>query len=168
MSVINSNVIKSSIKFKEEGDITNKLNKKTLYKWNISKRTGFYLILNIIINILKERNDKKIKLDELSILINKRYKENYNYIIKKHKKPKSLYNFLKVEFNGINNITDIYLYNIMYIKNDHIFLLNTESMKKDLKNDLKKDLKKTLKNESDNDNYLFNWYYITDEEIPNI
>ena len=148
-----SNITDDSINYNEETHIKYKLNQNTLYKWNISKRTGFYLIFNIIITILKERINNKIKLDELSILINKRYKENYNFILKKHKRAKSLYNFLKVEFDGIYNIIDIYLYNILYIEKNYLYLNN------------KIDINLNICDET---NYFRDWYYINTDEIINI
>lgn len=154
MSVIDLDMIRKTIKFNEDPIITNRLNKKNLHKWNISKRTGFYIILNIITNILKERKNNNIKLDELSLLINKRYKETHNFIIKKNRKPKSLYNFLKLEFNGLNHIIDYYLYNIYFVKKGHLYL--------------KDGFDNNIGNKENIDNYLMSWHYITDEEISNI
>ena len=59
MSIDDLEMIRKTIKFNEDPHITDRLNKKNLHKWNISKRTGFYIILNIITNILKESSLSK-------------------------------------------------------------------------------------------------------------
>ena len=70
--------------------LLNLLNSKTSYKWNINKNLAYFFAFTIIKKILSERNNNIIRLDELTQLINKRYKETNDFIIKKTRKPRIL------------------------------------------------------------------------------
>lgn len=68
------------------------------YKWNISLEEGESLILNTIQDILKEKIENCINLDELSLLLNSRTK---NILITNNKKQKQLTNFIKNNYGSI-------------------------------------------------------------------
>lgn len=89
-------------------DNQQKLKTKTKHRWNINKQYAHHIIIHIINMIFDERIHKTIHLSDLSILINKRYNTHYNIIIRKNNKPKTLYNFIKVEFSGIEHFINEY------------------------------------------------------------
>tara|TARA_A100001015_G_C14981385_1_gene709593 strand:- start:1179 stop:1685 length:507 start_codon:yes stop_codon:yes gene_type:complete len=150
----------------------NLLNSKTCYKWNINKKLAYFFALTIIKKILSERNNNIIRLDELTQLINKRYKETNDFIIKKNKKPKSLYNFIKLEFNGIEYFIENYLFelckiyeinNIKQVKqHDSLNILNNSNT---LNNKYLKKVQKNLKDIYVENEKLQDWYFVTNEDI---
>lgn len=150
----------------------NLLNSKTCYRWNIDKKLAHFFASTIIKKILIERNNNIIRLDELILLINKRYKETNDFIIKKNKKPKSLYNFIKLEFNGIEYFIVNYLFelciihtnnNIKFVKLINCNLNNNNNDK--LNNKYLKNLKENLKDIFiENDKDLLDWYFVTNED----
>jgi len=94
------------------------------YKWNISKKEGSTLIYNTIIQILKERNEQCIEIDELLLLLNSRTK---TIEITNNNKQKTLINFLKNVFGGLNYFLDEYEDIIKYEINDTFYIkLNCE------------------------------------------
>ena len=94
------------------------------YKWNLSKNEGSTLIYNLIIEILKERTDNCIEIDELLLLINSRTKE---IKITNNNKQKTLTNFIKNVFGGLNLFLDTLEDINKYERNDTIYIkLNCE------------------------------------------
>ena len=73
------------------------------YKWNLSKKEGSILIYTTIVQILKERNEQCIEIDELLLLLNSRTKA---IEITNNNKQKTLTNFIKNVFGGLNLFLD--------------------------------------------------------------
>ena len=75
------------------------------YKWNISEEKGRNMTYNLVEDILKEKTDNTIEIDELTFLLNNRTKD-VNII--NNNKKKNLTNYIKVVFGGIVNFIDDY------------------------------------------------------------
>ena len=106
------------------------------YKWNITEEEGKSLIYNTIMEILKERENKCIELNELNLLLNNRTK---SIDIKNNNKKKNLTNFIKNNYDSIiyfiekyDNISHFKKENNIYFKlnptyeNEWIFVENDE------------------------------------------
>ena len=75
------------------------------YKWNLSKQKGRKLIFNIISDILKERKNQCIHIDELGILLNNRTKKQE---FLNNNKKKNIHNFIKTVYGGLVQFLDDY------------------------------------------------------------
>jgi len=75
------------------------------YKWNISEEKGRNMTYNLVEDILKEKTDNTIEIDELTFLLNNRTKD-VNII--NNNKKKNLTNYIKVVFGGIVHFIDDY------------------------------------------------------------
>ena len=75
------------------------------YKWNISEEKGRNMTYNLVEDILKEKTDNTIDIDELTFLLNNRTKD-VNII--NNNKKKNLTNYIKVVFGGIVHFIDDY------------------------------------------------------------
>ena len=93
-------------------------NSKTIYSWNISKKSVHCYATNLIKDLFSKKNNNMI-------FIKKQIKKKHNIIIKRNNQPKSLCNFIKLEFRGIeyfinNYLSDIYkiviIDNMKYVK----------------------------------------------------
>ena len=73
------------------------------YKWNISEEKGRNMTYNLVEDILKEKTDNTIDIDELTFLLNNRTKD-VNII--NNNKKKNLTNYIKVVFGGIVHFLD--------------------------------------------------------------
>ena len=100
-------------------------NSKTIYSWNISKKSVHCYATNLIKDLFSKKNNNMIFINNLSISLNKQFKKKHNIIIKRNNQPKSLCNFIKLEFRGIeyfinNYLSDIYkiviIDNMKYVK----------------------------------------------------
>ena len=61
------------------------------------------IIHNLIENLLKERRDKKIEIEELTFLLNNRTK---SMNITNNNKKKNISNFIKTVYGGLSNFID--------------------------------------------------------------
>ena len=75
------------------------------YKWNISKEKGSNLIYNLIDQILLEKIDNSIEIEELLFLLNNRTK-NIDFL--NNNKKKNINNFIKNVFGSLTNFVDTY------------------------------------------------------------
>jgi hypothetical protein len=109
------------------------------YKWNISIKEGEKIAFDSIMNILKEKKENKIQINELIFLLNNRTK--HVKLFNNHKK-KNITNFIKTNFHGIQS----------FIENYENFLLIKES------NGIIIKLNKEFENELYND-----WIFVNDD-----
>ena len=75
------------------------------YKWNLSKQKGRKLIFNMISDILKERKNQCIHIDELGFLLNIRTKKKE---FLNNNKKKNIHNFIKTVYGGLVQFLDDY------------------------------------------------------------
>ena len=92
-------------------EINESLNSDTINKWTISKRPVYNFASAIIKDILQKRDNNMIYIINLTVLLNRQFKK-HNIIIKRNRKPRSICNFIKMEFNGIESFINTYLTDI--------------------------------------------------------
>ena len=99
------------------------------YKWNISVEDGKKLAFDSIMEILEEKKENKIKINELIFLLNNRTK---NIKLFNNHKKKNLTNFIKNNFHGIQSFIEDYE-NFLLIKeeNEITIQLNNENLYND-------------------------------------
>ena len=73
--------------------------------WNISSEKAFDLIHSLLINILKEQQNKLIPLNDLVYLLNCRSKFQK---IHKNKKHNCLSKYIRIQYGGIEKFLDDY------------------------------------------------------------
>ena len=103
-------------------------NSQTTYSWNISKKSVHCYAANIIEDLFSKKDNNMIFINKLSISLNKLFKKKHNIIIKRNNQPKSLCNFIKLEFRGIEYFINNYLsdiYKIVIIDNMKFVKLKT-------------------------------------------
>jgi len=120
MSKFFTNVSKESKVEQEDSEEikVNKLNKllnsDTIHKWTISKRPIYNYASTIINDILKKRDNNMIYIINLTLLLNRQFKK-HNIIIKRNGKLRTICNFIKVEFGGIESFIKTFLSDICKI-----------------------------------------------------
>lgn len=112
------------------------------YKWNIDKEKCLDIAKNISIDILKEKTDHIIELNELVTLLNKR---TYHLDMRNNNIKRTMTKFLKSNCKGILN----------FLENSDVFFVN----KKDNKIFISYNNKENLFGEFDD------WLYINKENI---
>ena len=94
------------------------------FKWNISKEKGIEIAHKLIIEILKENNNK-LPLNELVFLLNIRSKE---YNIHSNKKHNCFTKYLKIVHSGIIKFLDDYNIYGIFKRSNKIDILLIEDL----------------------------------------
>lgn len=89
------------------------------YDWNISRKEGELLLINIFQNLLEENIEMTIH--EICIMMSKELNNN-NIKLFRNNKRRNLNNYMKIEFEGIHNFLNNHK-NIFNL-NDNIITLN--------------------------------------------
>ena len=102
------------IKVNQLNKINELLNSDTIHKWNISKRPIYNYASTIINDILKKRDNNMTYILNLTLLLNRQFKK-HNIIIKRNGKLRTICNFIKIEFGGIESFIKTFLSDICKI-----------------------------------------------------
>mgnify|MGYP006088709771 CR=1 FL=1 len=94
------------------------------YKWNISEERGRKMAYDLILDVIKEKNNYIIDIEELTFLLNNRTK---TVTITNNNKTKNLTNYIKTVFGGLINFIKDYDNLSLQKKNECTFLKLTES-----------------------------------------
>ena len=114
-------------------NILMKTNIENKYKWNITITSVVHFVSVIIYDILKNKYDNVIYINNLSLMINKIFKRKHNFIIKKNGQPKSICNFIKLELGGMDNFINKYLCDICkFVTIDNVKYVRLKSKDQDL------------------------------------
>ena len=92
------------------------------YDWNISRKEGELLLINVFKNLLEEYNNMTIH--EICVMMSKELNNN-NIKLFRNNKRRNLNNYMKIEFEGIHNFLNSHK-NIFNL-NDNIITLNYDS-----------------------------------------
>lgn len=89
------------------------------YDWNISRKEGELLLINVFQNLLEE--NIKMTIHEICVMMSKELNNN-NIKLFRNNKRRNLNNYMKIEFEGIHNFLNNHK-NIFNL-NDNIITLN--------------------------------------------
>lgn len=99
------------------------------YKWNISIEEGKQIAFDSITDILKEKKENNIQINELILLLNNRTK---NIKLFNNHKKKNITNFIKNNLHGIKSFIQTYdEFSLLEKNNETIIKLNKENLYND-------------------------------------